>query len=165
MLARMVWDTFFSTFARLTEGGGLKLFGQCPYRANTFQKGASLTIWKGQHMYSYFFKFFCNISFIFNQLKMCTFISLLEPGEVLTWVILGWRALARVGIGKHARRNLIWESNPLLIFSIWYLPPQECIHFLSTFCVLDFAQKLKRCYFGYFHFFASNNSIICSCFE
>ena len=109
---------FFSTFARLTEGGGLKLFGQCPYRANTFQKGASLTIWKGQHMYSYFFKFFCNISFIFNQLKMCTFISLLEPGEVLTWVILGCRALARVGIGKHARRNLISESNPLLIFSI-----------------------------------------------
>ena len=34
----------FSTFARLTEGGGgLKLFGQCPYRTNTFQKGTSLT--------------------------------------------------------------------------------------------------------------------------
>ena len=32
---------FFSTFACLTEGG-LKLFGQCPYRINTFQKGASL---------------------------------------------------------------------------------------------------------------------------
>ena len=59
-LARMVWGTFFLglpggvrtchdglvhfffTFARLTEGGGLKLFGQCPYRNNTFQKGASL---------------------------------------------------------------------------------------------------------------------------
>ena len=26
----MVWSTI-STFARLTEGGGLKLFGQCPY--------------------------------------------------------------------------------------------------------------------------------------
>ena len=25
------------------EGGGLKLFGQCPYRTNTFKKGASLT--------------------------------------------------------------------------------------------------------------------------
>ena len=36
----------FSTFARLTEGGrgGLKLFGQCPYRTNTFQKGASLSL-------------------------------------------------------------------------------------------------------------------------
>ena len=34
---------FFSTFARLTEGKGLKLFGQWPNRANTFQKGASLT--------------------------------------------------------------------------------------------------------------------------
>ena len=33
---------FFSTFARLTEGGGLKLFGQCPYRTKIFQKGASL---------------------------------------------------------------------------------------------------------------------------
>ena len=61
-LARMVWGTFFSTlpggvracqdglghffptFARLTEGGGcLKLFWQCLYRTNTFQKGASLT--------------------------------------------------------------------------------------------------------------------------
>ena len=49
---------------------------------------------------------------------LAMFISLLEPGEVLTWVILGFRALARVGIGKHARRNLILESNPLLIFSI-----------------------------------------------
>ena len=146
----------------------------CPYRANTFQKGASLTIWKGQYMYSYFFKFFCNISFTFNQLKMCTFISLLEPSEVLTLVILGSRALARVGIGKHARRNLIWESNPLLIFSIWYLPPQECIHFLSTFCELDFAQKLKRCYFGYFHFLPQiipssvpvlSNVFIFSCFK
>ena len=29
-------------FARLTEGGGQKLFGQCPYGNNTFQKGASL---------------------------------------------------------------------------------------------------------------------------
>ena len=39
---------FFSTFARLTEegrggGGGLKLFGQYPYRTNTFQKGSSLS--------------------------------------------------------------------------------------------------------------------------
>ena len=33
---------FFSIFARLTQGGGLKLFGQCPYRTNIFQKGASL---------------------------------------------------------------------------------------------------------------------------
>ena len=35
---------FFSRFSRLKEGGpgGLKLFGQCPYRTNTFQKGASL---------------------------------------------------------------------------------------------------------------------------
>ena len=35
---------FFSTFARLTEGGMgvLKLFGQCPYRTNTFHKEASL---------------------------------------------------------------------------------------------------------------------------
>ena len=34
----------FSTFSCLTEGGGeggLKLFGQYPYRTNTFQKGAS----------------------------------------------------------------------------------------------------------------------------
>ena len=38
-------QNFFSTFDRLTEGvGGLKLFGQCPYRTNTFQKGASLRI-------------------------------------------------------------------------------------------------------------------------
>ena len=35
-----VFGIFF-TFARSTEGGGLKLFGQCPYRTNTFQKGAS----------------------------------------------------------------------------------------------------------------------------
>ena len=36
-------EHFFSTLARLTErGGGLKLFWQCPYRTNTFQKGASL---------------------------------------------------------------------------------------------------------------------------
>ena len=41
----MVWGTFFSMFARLTEGGGaLKLFGQCPYRTNIFQKGASLIL-------------------------------------------------------------------------------------------------------------------------
>ena len=40
----MVSGIFDSIFARLTEwGGGLKLFGQCPYRTNTFQKGASLT--------------------------------------------------------------------------------------------------------------------------
>ena len=38
-------EHFFSTFACLTEGGGgLKLFGQCPYRTNTFQKGASSLI-------------------------------------------------------------------------------------------------------------------------
>ena len=37
---------FFSTFARLTERGGeaLKLFGQCPYKTNIFQKGASLIL-------------------------------------------------------------------------------------------------------------------------
>ena len=37
---------FFPTIARLTEGGraGLELFGQYPYRTNTFQKGASLTL-------------------------------------------------------------------------------------------------------------------------
>ena len=29
--------------ARLTVGGGLRLFGQCPYGHNTFQKGDSLT--------------------------------------------------------------------------------------------------------------------------
>ena len=39
-LARMAWGIFL--FPCLTEGGGLKLFGQCPYRTNTFQKGASL---------------------------------------------------------------------------------------------------------------------------
>ena len=34
---------FFSTFACLIEGGrGSKAIGQCPYRTNTFQKGASL---------------------------------------------------------------------------------------------------------------------------
>ena len=38
------FGALFSMFARLTEGGGgLKLFGQCPYRTNTFQKRASLT--------------------------------------------------------------------------------------------------------------------------
>ena len=26
----------------MTEGGSLELFGQCPFRTNTFQKGASL---------------------------------------------------------------------------------------------------------------------------
>ena len=36
------FGALFSTFARLTEGGGLKLFRQCPYRTNTYQKGASL---------------------------------------------------------------------------------------------------------------------------
>ena len=37
------FGALFSTFARWTEGGGgLKLFGQCPCRTNTFQKGASL---------------------------------------------------------------------------------------------------------------------------
>ena len=35
---------FFPTFARLTEGGCLSLIGQCPYRTNTFQKGAYLTL-------------------------------------------------------------------------------------------------------------------------
>ena len=40
---------FFSTFACLTEGGraggggALKLFGQCPYRTNTFQKCSFLS--------------------------------------------------------------------------------------------------------------------------
>ena len=29
----------------LAEGGGLKLFGQCPYRNNTFQKRTSLGVW------------------------------------------------------------------------------------------------------------------------
>ena len=40
----MVWG-IFSRIAGSTEveGGGLKLFGQCPYRTNTFKKGASLT--------------------------------------------------------------------------------------------------------------------------
>ena len=38
------YKALFSTFARLTEGRGAKLFGQCPYRTNTFQKGASLTL-------------------------------------------------------------------------------------------------------------------------
>ena len=33
---------FFPTFACLAEGGGLKLFCQCPNRTSTFQKGASL---------------------------------------------------------------------------------------------------------------------------
>ena len=38
------FGALFSMFARLTEGrGGQKLFGQFSYRANTFQKGASLT--------------------------------------------------------------------------------------------------------------------------
>ena len=36
---------FFSTFALLTEGGGgLKLFGQCPYKTNAFQQGSSLNM-------------------------------------------------------------------------------------------------------------------------
>ena len=56
----MVWGTFFPTLpggVRACQGGlghffhvclfdrgrgGLKLFGQCPHRTNTFQKGASL---------------------------------------------------------------------------------------------------------------------------
>ena len=42
--ARQANGLVFSEFARLTEGGrGLKLFGQYPYKTNTFQKGASLT--------------------------------------------------------------------------------------------------------------------------
>ena len=36
-------EHFFSTFVRLTEGGGLERFGQWPYRPNTFQKGAVLS--------------------------------------------------------------------------------------------------------------------------
>ena len=32
----------FFFYVCLFDRGGLKLFGQCPYRANTFQKGASL---------------------------------------------------------------------------------------------------------------------------
>ena len=36
------FGALFSTFALLTEGGGVpKLFGQCSFRTNTFQKGAS----------------------------------------------------------------------------------------------------------------------------
>ena len=35
---------FFPTFARLTEGRGGDLFGQCPSRINTFHKGASLIL-------------------------------------------------------------------------------------------------------------------------
>ena len=38
----MVWDTFFPRLPAWQRGGGLELFGQCPYRATTFQKGASL---------------------------------------------------------------------------------------------------------------------------
>ena len=38
----MVWGTFFPRLPVWQGGGGLKLFGQCPYRTNTFQKGASL---------------------------------------------------------------------------------------------------------------------------
>ena len=34
---------FFPHLPVWQRGGGLKLFGQCPYRTNTFQKGASLT--------------------------------------------------------------------------------------------------------------------------
>ena len=41
----MVWSTFFPCSpVWQRRGGGLKLFGQCPYRTNTFQKGASLTV-------------------------------------------------------------------------------------------------------------------------
>ena len=59
----MAWSTFFPTFARRCEGlpgwfeapfclfdrggEGLKLFGQCPYRTNTFQKGVLEIIKKG----------------------------------------------------------------------------------------------------------------------
>ena len=39
------FGALFSTFARLTEGGDLKLFWQCPNRTNTLQKGASRTLW------------------------------------------------------------------------------------------------------------------------
>ena len=43
-LAGMVWGTFFHVWLFHRGGeGGLKLFGQCPYWTNTFQKGASLT--------------------------------------------------------------------------------------------------------------------------
>ena len=46
-LARMVWSTFFSTFACLTEGGGSKAIWAMPiYRTNTFQKGASFSVLK-----------------------------------------------------------------------------------------------------------------------
>ena len=39
----MVWGTFFLHVCPFDRGGGgLKLFWQCPYRTNTFQKGASL---------------------------------------------------------------------------------------------------------------------------
>ena len=35
---------FFPHLPFWQRGGGLKLFGQCPYRTNTFQKGASLNL-------------------------------------------------------------------------------------------------------------------------
>ena len=38
----MVWGTFFHVCPFDKGGGVLKLFGQCPYRTNTFQKGVSL---------------------------------------------------------------------------------------------------------------------------
>ena len=49
-LSRMVWGTFFLRVPIRQRGGGmgwggvggLKLFGQCTYRTNTSQKGASL---------------------------------------------------------------------------------------------------------------------------
>ena len=41
----MVWGTFFHVCLFDRGGGGLKMFGQCLYRANTFQKGASLRQW------------------------------------------------------------------------------------------------------------------------
>ena len=39
------FGALFFMFARLPEGGGLKLFEQCPYRIKTFKKGAFLTMW------------------------------------------------------------------------------------------------------------------------
>ena len=46
-LARMDWGTFFPRLPVCQRwgagGGGLKLFGQCPYRTKTFKKRDSIT--------------------------------------------------------------------------------------------------------------------------
>ena len=59
------FGALFSTFARLTEGQGgrgLKLFGQCPYRTNTFQKGASLHLWILQNRIWIQYRLLCHIT-------------------------------------------------------------------------------------------------------